>query len=472
MLKNFLHKRILEHFIYTPTADQSNLLHLLDDFFEEKDEKSIMLIKGYAGTGKTSIISAVVKTLKSFNSQFVLLAPTGRAAKVLTHYSGFPAYTIHKQIYRQNMKSSDVNKFDVGFNKYKDTLFIVDEASMISNNYTSGSIFGTGRLLDDLLQYVYNQKSCRLIMIGDTAQLPPVNTLQSPALDANELSSYGFKLFEIELKEVIRQAETSGILSNATTLRKNLITDPDSLPRFSTLEFEDVERISGTEVVELIESEYDQYGMDEVKIICRSNKNANIYNNGIRNQILWREEELSVGDILMVVKNNYFWLPKEAPIDFIANGDIVEVVRLKGMHEIYGHRFQDVLIRFVDYPDLEIDVKFMLDTLQFNSPSLPAEESKQFYEAVKEDYSHLTSRKKQFDAMRQDPFLNAIQVKFAYALTCHKAQGGQWKRIFIDQGYISKEMMGPSYYRWMYTAITRATEKVYLVNFPDDYFTD
>ncbi len=472
MLKNFLYQRITEHFSYSPTHDQDKLLHLLCQFTETKDRNSLLIIKGYAGTGKTSVISAYVNALKSLRQQFVLMAPTGRAAKVLSHYAGHPAFTIHKHIYRQDTNKTDDARFKLGFNSHRDQIFIVDEASMISNDYSPGSMFGSGRLLDDLLQFVYNQDNCRLIMIGDTAQLPPVSTIGSPALEISEFESRGFSVLHTELTQVIRQAESSGILMNATGLRNQLQNDPKSLPKFTTADFDDIHRISGTELVDLIESEYQNAGMEEVKVICRSNKNANVYNQGIRNQILGREEELSPGDILMVVKNNYFWLPENSPINFIANGDMIEIVRLKGIHEMYGFRFQDALVKFVDYPELEVELRLMLDILMLDGPSLPSDRGKQFYGDISQDYAHLGNKKKQFDAMRKDPFLNALQVKYAYALTCHKAQGGQWKVIFIDQGYITEEMMGASYYRWIYTAMTRATKTCYIVNFPDAYFVE
>lgn len=470
MIKNFLTKHILQIFPYHATQDQLNLLRKLEDFMLSDGEKSVFVLRGYAGTGKTSMIGAFVKTLQNMKVGFRLLAPTGRAAKVLSHSSGFPAFTIHKEIYRQKNSAKMFSGFGLNYNKNADTIFIVDEASMISNEYAPNSMFGSGRLLSDLLQFVFSRNNCKLILIGDTAQLPPVNTELSPALDHTELSSMGMHVSGHEMTEVIRQARDSGILMNATALRERLQSDPKGIPKFSTSTYSDIGRITGNELVDTLESEYDRHGMDEVKVVCRSNKNANIYNQGIRNQILWREEELSPGDLLMIVKNNYTWLPEKAPIDFIANGDMVEIVRLRQTQEMYGHRYQDAEIRFVDYPELEIEVRLLLDTLEINSASLPAEESQKLYEEVKADYQHLDS-KKQAEAIRKDPFLNALQIKYAYAMTCHKSQGGQWHSIFIDQGYVTEDMMGVSYYRWMYTALTRATSKVYLVNFPDDYFT-
>ncbi|MFO7790184.1 MAG: ATP-dependent DNA helicase [Bacteroidota bacterium] len=469
MNEKFLIKQILNQFPYAPTQDQRDLLHKLAGFIQNSGDQSVFILKGYAGTGKTSLISAFVKTLNDIKIRFRLMAPTGRAAKVLAHYSGFPAFTIHKQIYWQKSGGNVFSGFELGYSKFNNTIFIVDEASMISNNYVPNSIFGSGRLLNDLLQYVFSQENCSLILIGDTAQLPPVNTDLSPALDETELRAMNMQVTDYELTEVIRQSTKSGILMNATKLRKKISDDPESLPELDTQSYHDIERITGNELVDTLETTYDDAGINEVKIICRSNKNANVYNQGVRNQILWREEELSPGDLLMVVKNNYSWLPEKAPVDFIANGDMVEIVRLRKMHDMYGHRFQDAEIRFVDYPELEIEVRLMLDCLDIDGPSLPSQKSQAFYENVKLDYQHL-DQKKQMEALRKDPFLNALQVKYAYAMTCHKSQGGQWHSIFIDQGYVTREMMGISYYRWLYTAITRATHKVYLVNFPDAWF--
>ncbi len=471
MIEKFLVKQIFDKFPYHPTRDQTILVEKLAHFLHAKTENPVFLLKGYAGTGKTSLISAFVKTLKSMKVNFRMMAPTGRAAKVLSHYSGFPAFTIHKQIYRQKSGGQVFSGFDLNYNKLGNTVFIVDEASMISNEYAPNSMFGSGRLLNDLMQFVFSQESCSLILIGDTAQLPPVNTDLSPALDETELRAMNMQVTSHELTEVIRQSKKSGILMNATSLREKISTDPESLPELLLQPYDDIERIPGNELVNILESTYDDVGINDVKIICRSNKNANVYNQGVRNQILWREEELSTGDLLMVVKNNYMWLPDKAPIDFIANGDMVEIVRLRKMYEMYGHRFQDAEIRFVDYPELEIEVRLMLDCLEIDGPSLPSEASKALYENVKLDYQHLDG-KKQMEAMRKDPFLNALQVKFAYAITCHKSQGGQWHSIFIDQGYVTEEMMGVSYYRWLYTALTRATQKVYLVNFPKQFFTE
>ncbi|MEA3448870.1 MAG: AAA family ATPase [Bacteroidota bacterium] len=469
MIENFLSKQILTKFPYEPTRDQENLVQKLSGFLHTKSEHSVFLLKGYAGTGKTSLISAFVKSLKDLKINFRLMAPTGRAAKVLSHYSGFPAFTIHKQIYRQKSGGQVFSGFDLNYNKQNNTIFIVDEASMISNEYAPNSMFGSGRLLNDLLQFVFSQAGCSLILIGDTAQLPPVNTDLSPALDETELKAMDMQVTSHELTEVIRQTKASGILMNATDIRKKISTDPESLPELTIQQYTDIERIGGNELVDILESTYDDVGINEVKIICRSNKNANVYNQGVRNQILWREEELSPGDLLMVVKNNYMWLPDKTPIDFIANGDMIEVVRLKKRHDLYGLRFQDAEIRFVDYPELEIEVRLMLDCLEIDGPSLTSKASKALYENVKLDHQHLDG-KKRMETMRKDPFLNALQVKYAYAMTCHKSQGGQWHSIFIDQGYVTEEMMGISYYRWLYTALTRATHKVYLVNFPGVFF--
>jgi exodeoxyribonuclease V len=472
MIEKFLYQQIRTHFSYTPTADQEILLSKLCQFTANRENDIVMLIKGYAGTGKTSMISSYVNALKQLKLKFILLAPTGRAAKILSYYSGHPAFTIHKQIYRQNTNKADFSDFGLGFNPHKDTIFIVDEASMISNEYLPSAKFGSGRLLDDLLKYVYNQNNCRMILIGDTAQLPPVNTTSSPALEPDEFSQRGFRVVTTELTMVIRQAEHSGILMNATYLRNQVFEESKTHPIFRLNDYEDIISIRGSELIDSLETEYNHFGIEEVKVICRSNKQANIFNRGIRNQILWREEEISQGDILMVVKNNYFWLPEDSPISFIANGDMLEIIRVKKHLEMYGYHFLDCLIRFIDYPELEIEVRLLTESLSSEVASMPSEEMSEFYANVEQDYTHITNQKKRFEAIRKDPFFNAIQVKYAYALTCHKSQGGQWKCIFIDQGYVTKEMFGNSYYRWLYTAITRATEKLYLVNFPETYFKD
>ena len=351
-------------------------------------------------------------------------------------------------------------------NLHQHTLFIVDEASMISNEGLSGNLFGSGRLLDDLIQYVYGGQGCRLILVGDTAQLPPVGEEESPALSADVLKGYGLSVTEQVLTQVVRQKLDSGILYNATELRIQMGGDCfGMMPRIRTEGFPDVRRITGADLIETINTCYDQAGMDETIIICRSNKRANLYNNGIRNTILYREDELNTGDILMVAKNNYFWGTDVKELDFIANGDIAEVRRVRRIHEMYGFRFADVLLSFPDYGDIELETKVLLDTLHSDSPALTKEESDRLFYAVLEDYQDIPTKRERMKKMKADPWYNALQVKYAYAVTCHKAQGGQWKRVFIDQGYIAEDMLTPDYYRWLYTAFTRATETLYLVNF-------
>lgn len=459
-------EQIKRKFLYKPTSEQENALKLLADFLLSPDSDEVFLLKGYAGTGKTSLVSALVKTLDELKQKCILLAPTGRAAKVFSHYAGHPAYTIHRRIYRQRSFSNELDNFTMNVNLHQHTLFIVDEASMISNEGLSGNLFGSGRLLDDLIQYVYGGQGCRLILVGDTAQLPPVGEEESPALSADVLKGYGLSVTEQVLTQVVRQKLDSGILYNATELRIQMNGDCfGMMPRIRAEGFPDVCRITGADLIETINTCYDQAGMDETIIICRSNKRANLYNNGIRNTILYREDELNTGDILMVAKNNYFWGADVKELDFIANGDIAEVRRVRRIHEMYGFRFADVLLSFPDYGDIELETKVLLDTLHSDSPALTKEESDRLFYAVLEDYQDIPTKRERMKKMKADPWYNALQVKYAYAVTCHKAQGGQWKRVFIDQGYIAEDMLTPDYYRWLYTAFTRATETLYLVNF-------
>ncbi len=442
----------------------------LAQFMLSEDERKVFLLCGYAGTGKTSLISALVRTLEQLERKTVLLAPTGRAAKVFSGYSGKSAHTIHKCIYRQK-SILDGNTFTLAENRAQNTLFIVDEASMISNE--GNSIGGTGALLDDLVEFVYSGRGCSLLLLGDTAQLPPVGELLSPALTESYLQSMFLNVTRVELTQVMRQVDNSGILYNATKLRQSIAAeDTYSLPQIKLDGFEDIDNVHGDELIEAIESSYNKAGMDETIILCRSNKRANVYNEGIRRRILYREEELSRGDMLMIVKNNYYWrevLGKEdktllEKLDFIANGDMAEIVRVNGTEEMYGFRFADVTLSLIDYEDCEMDVKILLDTLTSESPSLTREESERLFTAVWEDYPEIRSKRKRMEEVRKNPYYNALQVKYGYAVTCHKAQGGEWKRVFIDQGYISEDMINPDYYRWLYTAFTRASEKLHLVN--------
>jgi len=469
MINTYLGQQIKTNFPYKPTFEQENVVKILADFLFCRKMETLFLLKGYAGTGKTSLIGALVKTLDQLEQKCILLAPTGRAAKVFSHYSGHPAYTIHKKIYRQKSFSNEVDNFSINDNLHQHTLFIVDEASMIANDGLSGSMFGTGRLLDDLIQYVYSGQGCRLMLIGDTAQLPPVGEEESPALSADALKGYGLEVFKGMLTEVVRQLSDSGILWNATEIRR-YIAEEDffTLPLIRVEDFPDIKVIPGNELIEAIGECYDRAGMDETIVVCRSNKRANIYNKGIRNTILYREEELESGDLLMVAKNNYFWTEGCKEIDFIANGDIGVVRRVRREREMYGFRFADVTLRFPDYNDMELEVTVLLDTLHTDSPALPKEMNDKLFYAVLEDYADITVKRERMKKMKSDPYYNALQVKYAYAVTCHKAQGGQWKRVFLDQGYMTEDMLSPDYFRWLYTAFTRATEMLYLVNWPKE----
>ena len=469
MINTYLGQQIKTNFPYKPTFEQEKVVKILADFLFCREMDSLFLLKGYAGTGKTSLIGALVKTLDQLEQKCVLLAPTGRAAKVFAHYAEHPAFTIHKKIYRQRSFSNELDNFSINDNLHQHTLFIVDEASMIANDGLSGSMFGTGRLLDDLVQYVYSGQGCRLMLIGDTAQLPPVGEEESPALSANALKGYGLKVYEGMLTEVVRQLSDSGILWNATELRR-YIAEEDffTLPPIRVEDFPDIKVIPGNELIEAITDSYDHVRLDETIVVCRSNKRANIYNKGIRNTILFREEELETGDLLMVAKNNYYWTEGCKEIDFIANGDIAEVRRVRREREMYGFRFADVVLRFPDYDDMELEVKLLLDTLHTDTPALPKEMNDKLFYSLLEDYADITVKRERMKKMKSDPYYNALQVKYAYAVTCHKAQGGQWKRVFLDQGYMTEDMLSPDYFRWLYTAFTRATETLYLVNWPKE----
>ena len=470
MINNYLVQQIKGNFLYKPTLEQEKAVKSLADFLFSRQQDSVFLLKGYAGTGKTSLIGALVKTLDQLQQKCVLLAPTGRAAKVFSHYAKHSAFTIHKKIYRQRNYSNDMDNFSLDDNLHQQTLFIVDEASMIANDGLSGAAFGTGRLLDDLIQYVYAGTGCRLMLIGDTAQLPPVGEEQSPALSPDVLKGYGLEVYEAQLTEVVRQMHDSGILWNATELRRYISEEEVffALPSIRVDGFPDIRIIPGNELIEAINDSYDHAGMDETIVVCRSNKRANIYNRGIRNMILYREDELNSGDLLMVAKNNYFWTEQCKEIDFIANGDIAVVRRVRRVREAYGFRFADVVLAFPDYGDVELEVKLLLDTLHTDTPALPKEQNDKLFYAVLEDYADITVKRERMKKMKADPHYNALQVKYAYAVTCHKAQGGQWKRVFLDQGYMTEDMLTPDYFRWLYTAFTRATETLYLVNWPKE----
>jgi exodeoxyribonuclease-5 len=430
----------------------------------------IFLMTGYAGTGKTSVISSVVKTLDLLRMRSVLMAPTGRAAKVLSSYSGRQAFTIHKKIYRQKSSKDGIASFSLDRNLHRDTFFIVDEASMVSNTSGDAALFGSGRVLDDLIEYVYSGIDCKLMIVGDTAQLPPIGSVVSPALDPAALGEYGFGLIAIELKQVVRQSETSGVLMNATRVRLQVAGNELVHPSMDCLNFKDIIRITGEELIDEISSAYGSCGMEGTIIVVNSNKQANRYNQGIRNRIFFREEEISPGDMVMVVKNNYFIIEEEEDgTGFIANGDIAEVRRIRKYEERYGFHFADMVLKFPDY-DLEIESKVMIDVLHLDTPALPSEKNRELFQNVLADYIYIKTRRKQYDAVKKDPYFNALQIKFAYAVTCHKAQGGQWERVFIDQGMFNRNEISIDYLRWFYTALTRSTDRVYLVNFPDEWF--
>ena len=470
MLKNHIRDHLENHLSYTPTQSQKRLFAILADFIANRQANEILLVTGYAGTGKTTTVKSLIGTLDAFKIKSVLMAPTGRAAKVLSAYAGKPAYTIHKKIYRQKSASDGFGDFVLEQNLYKNTYFIIDEASMISNQSFEMSVFGSGRLLDDLVDYVRHGQGCKLILIGDSAQLPPVKMDLSPALDPVQMEGYGARIRQAFLSEILRQSAESGILYNATRIRRMIEGDQTGFPQLEIAGFDDVERVGGSDLIELITDSFDHYGMEETVVVTRSNKRANLFNQGIRNQILWREEELAMGDFLMVVKNNYYWLDEEEALDFIANGDIGEVTRIHGYQELYGFKFADVRLRFVDYDDIELDAKVLMNTLHSNQAALSREENKQLYERVMEDYQDEKTKKAKYQKVKENPFFNALQVKFAYAVTCHKAQGGQWKVVFVDHGFLNEDMVNKEFYRWLYTAFTRATEKLYLVNFHKTFF--
>jgi exodeoxyribonuclease-5 len=471
MLKNHVKALLEQNLLFTPTHCQSDLMAGLADFITSGEQDKIMLIKGFAGTGKTTMINALTQSLKLLKIRTVLLAPTGRAAKVMAGYTSMPAFTIHKKIYRQQSSADGMGRFVLDKNLHKNTWFVVDEASMISNENNENSVFGSGRLLNDLLEYVYSGTNCRLILVGDTAQLPPVGLAVSPALDAENIQKEGFDVVEYVLTEVVRQAAGSGILSCATQIRQRIEEGIfTGFFQFDLHLFDDVVRVSGDELIERISSCYSKYGIFETTIVTRSNKRANLYNKGIRGSILYRENEIERGDLLMVVKNNYYWMDEASKLEFIANGDIAEVVSIYGYQELYGFRFADVCLRFVDYDDVELDCKIFLDTLSIESASFSYEQNRRLFEAVSEDYLDIPNKRERWKKIKENPHFNALQVKYAYALTCHKAQGGQWKAVFVDHGYLTEEMLDNEYYRWLYTAFTRPVEKLFLVNFHKSFF--
>ena len=469
MRETLIYNNLCKNLGNTPTEDQSEALKKVADYITGNTNDVIFLLTGYAGTGKTSLISSVVKTLDLLRMKSVLLAPTGRAAKVLSSFAGKQSFTIHKKIYRQKSSKDGMGNFVLDRNIHKETYFIVDEASMVSNSSGDLSLFGSGKLLDDLIEYVYSGTDCKLIIAGDTAQLPPVGSTISPALDPERLKEYGFGLVSSELKQVVRQSENSGVLMNATRVRLQIADHELVHPLLDCENFNDVIRISGEELIEEISTSYGTVGLEGTIIVVNSNKQANRYNQGIRNRIFFREEEISAGDMVMVVKNNYFHTEEDDDSGFIANGDIAEVKRIRKYEEKFGFRFAEMTLRFTDY-DLEVESKVMLDVLHLDTPALPSEKGRELYQNVLAEYLFIKTRRKQFEAVRNDPYFNALQVKFSYAVTCHKAQGGQWQRVFIDQGMFNRQEISIDYLRWFYTALTRATDKLYLVNFPDEWF--
>lgn len=467
-------KILLQSFPFEVTSGQRALFTKLSEFILNVSSDQIFVLRGYAGTGKTTIVSSLVKSLPAVNGKTVLLAPTGRAAKVLSNYTQKQAFTIHKKIYYRKPDNDVGMAFTLQQNLHTDTIFIVDEASMISNSggLNASGTFGGGSLLDDLISYVFNGNNCKLIFIGDTAQLPPVGLDVSPALDMDFLkASFYYQVDGFELTEVVRQTEDSGILTNATTIRNQIKEERDGKPHFDVNHFKDIVRLGGDELEDALNSAYSKYGAEDTMVICRSNKRANIFNQQIRARIRWQENELSTGDFMMVVKNNYFWVPQESKAGFIANGDIVELMSIGKIQEMHGFRFADVRMRMIDYPDEpELETRLLLDTIMSEAPALSQEDNKRLYNSVSADYADIADRRMRLKKVKEDGFFNALQVKFAYAVTCHKAQGGQWPCVFVEQGYLTDEMINTEYMRWLYTAVSRASEKLYLVNFNKDFF--
>ncbi len=485
---------ILENCGFSATEEQQKAAEMLAQFIFARDDEAVFVLRGYAGTGKTSLVGALVRTLYQLQQGAVLMAPTGRAAKVFASHAGHAAYTIHRRIYRQKAFTGQMDDFLQGVNLRHDTLFIVDEASMISNNGYGASAFGSGCLLDDLVQYVYSGQGCRLLLVGDTAQLPPVGEDVSPALDALCLGGYGLHVTEFTLRQVVRQLSDSGILWNATYLRQQLTEGVvGAMPQLKLLGFADICSISGSELIEALEQSYYTCGQDETMVVTRSNARASAYNKGIRARVLGMDAELCSGDRVIIVKNNYHWLdpnpsseqgstPNSPPLggvvggldgpsgqsglamSFIANGDAAVVRRFRRERTEHGFRFADAVLSFPDYDNQEVEATILLDTLQSDAPALGREDQERLFQRVWDDYPELTTKRERMRAVRQDEYFNALQLKYGYAVTCHKAQGGQWRHVFIDQGYITTDMLGTDYYRWLYTAITRASERVYLVN--------
>lgn len=451
---------------FTPTSDQHNAIETFASFMVHRDNRSAMVLTGSAGTGKTALACAIVKTLLHFKQKVILMAPTGRAAKILATNSEQTAFTIHRKIYRQKSFSGLNTSFNLNDNLHKDTLFIVDEASMISNETNTTSLFGSGCLLNDLISYVYNQNNCRLLLIGDSSQLPPIGETNSPALDIYTLESYHLYMFQATLNQVLRQKNKSGILHHATLIKEIIKEQCFGLPVPITLKgFNDVKIVTGEDLIEALISCYNNVGVDETMVITRSNARAKIYNEGIRNRVLEREEELCSGDIVMVVKNNYYWTEQQrAPFSFAANGDRAIIKKVKNKRDLYGLRFADVVLQMIDYDNYELNATVVLDCLYTDTPTLTKEQNEMLYNGVLADYEDVNLKNEKMKQVRADAHFNALQIKFAYAVTCHKAQGGQWHSVFIDQGYITDEMLTDDYYHWLYTAVTRAYGCLFLVN--------
>lgn len=488
MLTDEIISQVLAEFPFDPTAEQTRAIATLAAFLTDPNPRSVMILRGSAGTGKTALAGAIVRALTQRRQRVLLLAPTGRAAKVFAMTSGHEAFTIHRRIYRERTFTGVGGEFNLNDNLYRNTLFMVDESSMIGMA-DEGSPFGSGRLLDDLVSYVYQGASDRLLLLGDRAQLPPVGEEESPALSDEVMAGYGLKVWSADLNEVLRQAHDSGILFNATVVRNMLLRgEADGLPRIRFSGFADIARVAGDELIETLYSSYSEVGIDETMVITRSNKRAHIYNQGIRNMVLDREDMISGGDMLMVVKNNYYWTEKEAAqkngndkrdgkrddgdestrLPFIANGDRAEVMRVYNGREFYGFHFADAWLRFPDYDDYEMEATIMLDSLVSEAPSLTREQNEALFNGVAEDYADVPLKRDRMSKIRNDSYFNALQVKFAYAITCHKAQGGQWSHVYVDQGYMNADMLTPNYLHWLYTAITRATDKIFLVNWPEE----
>lgn len=462
--------RIHQSLAMEPTADQAEAISVFGRFMSDRCDRVAMIMRGSAGTGKTTLAGAIVRALAEQGVRMVLLAPTGRAAKVFSLNAGHQAFTIHRRIYRQKT-AGDMSAFNINVNMLSDTIFIVDEASMVANGGGMDSVFGSGRLLDDLIEFVYSGRNCRMMLIGDRAQLPPVGEEESPALQAEVLRCYGLDVHEADLSNVLRQAEASGILWNATMIRRMITHDElTQLPRLRFRGFADIAIVPGDELIETLATSYSRAGMDETMVITRSNKRANIYNRGIRATVLDREEELCTGDMLMVVKNKYFENEEHSSLNlkFIANGDRARVYRVRNIHEMHGFRFAEVTLQFPDYDNLEMTQTVILDTLTTDAPALTREQNEQLFNAVEADYADIPRKADRMRSMKQDKYYSALQVKFAYAVTCHKAQGGQWAHIYVDQGYMTDDMLTPDYIHWLYTAFTRATERLYLVNWPKE----